>query len=123
MKTVSQGGRAADQVRTSASWFNVCAFGIPSGAFGNLGRNVYRGAGVFNTDFSLFKAFPIKEQMSLQFRFEAFNIFNIQNYDAPSTLTINTTQPKPGEDAPGTGLRRARLRALCLVSGRSGAPY
>lgn len=89
-RTVSQGGRAADQVRTSASWFNVCAFGIPSGAFGNLGRNVYRGAAVFNTDFSLFKSIPIKEQMGVQLRFEFFNIFNIQNYDAPSTVVINT---------------------------------
>ena len=47
---------------------------------------------VFNTDFSLFKSFPIREQMSLQLRFEAFNVFNIQNYDTPANanLTVNT---------------------------------
>ena len=28
-KTISQGGRAADQVRTIVSWFNPCAFGVP----------------------------------------------------------------------------------------------
>jgi len=91
-KTISQGGRAADAVHTSVSWFNVCAFGIPSGAFGNLGRNAFRGPAVFNTDFSLFKSFPIREQMSLQLRFEAFNVFNIQNYDTPANanLTVNT---------------------------------
>jgi hypothetical protein len=32
-KTISNGGRAADQVHTAATWFNPCAFGIPSGGF------------------------------------------------------------------------------------------
>jgi carboxypeptidase family protein/TonB-dependent receptor-like protein len=88
-KTVSQGGLAADAVNTTASWFNVCAFGIPSGAFGNLGRNVFRGEHVVNMDFSMFKSIPIREGWNLQMRFEAFNVFNIQNYDAPSALTVN----------------------------------
>jgi hypothetical protein len=89
-KTVSQGGRAADAVHTSASWFNVCAFGIPSGSFGNFGRNTLRGDAVFNMDLSLFKSFPVREGWNLQFRFEAFNAFNIQNYEVPSAVTINS---------------------------------
>ena len=64
-KTISQGGKAADAVRTIASWFNPCAFGIPSGSFGNLGRNVFRGKSVFNTDLSLFKSFPIRERLAV----------------------------------------------------------
>jgi hypothetical protein len=89
-KTISQGGRAADVVNTSGSWFNPCAFGIPSGAFGNLGRNAFRGPSVYNVDLSLFKSFPVREGWNLQFRFEAFNAFNIQNFDVPSSLTVNT---------------------------------
>ena len=89
-KTISQGGRAADQVHTSQSWFNPCAFGIPSGAFGNLGRNVFRGPHVVNFDFSMFKSFPVREEWNLQLRFEAFNVLNIQNWDVPSVLTINS---------------------------------
>lgn len=91
-KTISQGGKAADAVRTIASWFNPCAFGIPSGSFGNLGRNVFRGKAVFNTDLSLFKSFPIREDWQLQFRTEFFNVFNIQNWDTPANanLTLNT---------------------------------
>ena len=60
--------------------------------FGNLGRNAFRGPAVFNTDFSLFKSFPIREGMNLQLRFEAFNVFNIQNYDTPAQaqLIINS---------------------------------
>ena len=90
-RTVSQGGRAADVVNTAASWFNPCAFGIPNntGAFGNLGRNAFRGSHVVNMDFSLFKSVPIYEGWNLQLRFESFNLFNIQNYDVPSALTIN----------------------------------
>jgi hypothetical protein len=89
-KTVSQGGRAANAVHTSASWFNVCAFGIPSGSFGNFGRNTPRGDSVFNMDLSPFKSFPVREGWNLQLRFEAFNVFNIQNYDVPSVVLINS---------------------------------
>ena len=46
-KTISNGGRAADQTRTFVSWFNPCAFGIPNntGAFGSFGRNVLQRPG------------------------------------------------------------------------------
>ena len=90
-RTISQGGRAADAVRTRQSWFNPCAFGIPNGAFGNLGRNVFRGPAVFNMDFSLFKNIVLGEGVKLQLRGEAFNVFNIQNWDVPSALTINSS--------------------------------
>ncbi|HSE34060.1 MAG TPA: TonB-dependent receptor [Pyrinomonadaceae bacterium] len=87
-------GRAAAQTRTRLTWFNPCAFTIPTvGTFGNFGRNVLRGKAVFNTDLSLFKSFPIKEDMKLQFRMEMFNVFNIQNWDVPSALTINAANP------------------------------
>ena len=92
-KTISQNGRAADAVRVPASWFNPCAFGIPIGQFGNLGRNAFRGPHVVNMDFSLFKSLPLpREGMNLQLRFEAFNLFNIQNYGPPqnANLTLNT---------------------------------
>jgi hypothetical protein len=91
-KTISQGGKAADAVHTIQSWFNPCAFGIPSGAFGSLGRNLFRGKSVFNTDLSLFKSFPLRESWELQFRMETFNVFNIQNWDTPAAgnLTLNT---------------------------------
>jgi hypothetical protein len=93
-KTILQGGKAADAVHTTTTWFNPCAFSVPTlGNFGSFGRNVLRGKAVFNTDLSLFKSFPIKEEMKLQFRMEMFNVFNIQNWDVPSTLTINAANP------------------------------
>jgi hypothetical protein len=94
-KTISQGGRAADAVHIPLSWFNSCAFGIPSGTFGNLGRNAFRGPHVVNMDYSMFKSIHLGERRELQLRFEAFNIFNIQNYNVPkptgnNNLVINS---------------------------------
>jgi len=89
--TISQGGKAADQVHTSQTWFNPCAFTVPSGAFGNLGRDVFRGRPVYNMDVSLFKSIPLpREGMSLQLRFESFNVFNIQNWDTPTTQSSDS---------------------------------
>jgi len=88
-KTISQGGRAADQVRTITNWFNPCAFVAPFGAFGTFPRNALRGPNVYNVDLSLFRSFPITERFKLQFRMEAFNVFNIQSWDTPSSVTIN----------------------------------
>ena len=92
-RTISQGGRAADETHTIISWFNPCAFGIPNntGAFGNLGRNVLRGPAVYTMDMSLFKNILVHEGWKIQLRAEAFNIFNKQNWDTPANanLTLN----------------------------------
>ncbi len=89
--TISAGGKAADATHTARTWFNPCAFGVPFGAFGNLGRNPYTGPHVTNMDFSMFKSVHVGERFNVQFRFEAFNVFNIQNYNVPdSTFTVNS---------------------------------
>ena len=91
-KTISQGGRAADTVRSVDSWFNPCAFASPAaGTFGNFGRNVLRSSNVYNMDFSLFRKIRFTEQKELQFRAEAFNVFNIMNLAVPSVTTIGQT--------------------------------
>jgi hypothetical protein len=87
--TISQGGRAADSVQNSVTWFNPCSFTTPVNSFGDLGRTTYRGPAVFNMDFSVIKNIPLaREGMRLQMAFEAFNLFNIQNLDVPSQLNI-----------------------------------
>jgi hypothetical protein len=90
-KTISQGGRAADQTRTIVSWFNPCAFTSPSGAFGTFPRNALRGPAVYNVDFSMFKSIPVGERFKIQLRMEAFNVFNIQSWETPSAVTINSS--------------------------------
>ncbi len=68
---------------------NRAAFSIPAaGQFGNLGRNVVRGFGAWQQDFALRRQFNLTEKVGLQFRAEAFNIFNHPNFGAiQTTLT------------------------------------
>lgn len=104
-KTISQGGLAADTIHTTQTWFNPCAFVVPSGTFGNLGKNPFRGPAVFNMDFSMFKSVPLpKEGWNLQFRFEFFNIFNNQNLDAPGVGSANSVQVNNASAGSITGL-------------------
>jgi hypothetical protein len=50
------------------------------GCVSNLGRNTFVGPGYWNADTSLFKNFKFFERFNLQFRFEAFNVFNHTNF-------------------------------------------
>lgn len=66
------------------------AFELPVGAtpagdhFGNLGRNAFTGPGFVNTDLSLVKNTKLTERLNLQFRTEAFDIFNHPNFGNPN---------------------------------------
>ncbi len=53
------------------------------GEFGNEGRNAIRGPGLATADLSLFKNFPVRERVRLQFRAEAFNTLNHPNFMLP----------------------------------------
>jgi hypothetical protein len=88
-KTISQGGLAADTTGTAQSWFNPCAFTSPLGTFGNFGRNALRSSHVTNLDFSLTKSIQVAEGKTLQLRFEAFNIMNVQNLASPTSNATN----------------------------------
>jgi Carboxypeptidase regulatory-like domain/TonB dependent receptor len=69
---------------------NINAFAPnPVGTFGDSGRNAYRGPSAKNVDFALMKRFPIKEQVNISFRAEAFNLFNHPNF-GPGNDTFNT---------------------------------
>jgi hypothetical protein len=71
--------------QTPTNWFNESCFSpSPYGSIGNLGRNNLVGPGYVDTDFGLMKSTRIKENLSLQFRAELFNIFNHPNFAPPS---------------------------------------
>jgi len=48
--------------------------------FGNMGRNILRGPGFNNFDFSVAKIWKLYENLQLQFRVEFFNLFNHPNF-------------------------------------------
>ena len=59
-------------------------------AFGNLGRNIYRGPFQQNWDFSLIKNFRLTERQSLRFTTDFFNIWNHVNFANPSINDVET---------------------------------
>jgi Carboxypeptidase regulatory-like domain len=69
---------------TKAQWWNPTAFALPApGTFGNASINSLRGPGYWNDDLSLFKDFPLTERYRVQFRAEAFDVFNHPNLGYP----------------------------------------
>jgi hypothetical protein len=78
--------------RSRTRWFDPAAFGTPAlYTYGNAGRNILYGPGRVNFDASLFKDFVIKEGTKLQFRAEAFNLFNTPQFGLPNA-TIGNAQ-------------------------------
>lgn len=62
---------------------NPNAFIIPpTSALGTAPRNFVRGFGAWQMDLAVRRDFPIYERLKLQFRAEAFNIFNHPNFGA-----------------------------------------
>jgi hypothetical protein len=52
-------------------------FSLPAcGTTGNVGRNTFRGPHYFGDDMSLAKNFRVTERVTMQFRTDAFNVFN-----------------------------------------------
>jgi hypothetical protein len=63
--------------RTFEHWFNTTAFARPTqGGRGNAGPVVARGPGVHNWNMSLFKNVKTSGRANVQFRAEAYNVFN-----------------------------------------------
>jgi hypothetical protein len=105
--------------QTINNWINLAAFALPAnGAFGNGGRNLVRGPGLWQADIGLNKTFPIIERLALSFRAEAFNVFNRAQFGSPSgdlsssnfgriTTTVN-------DGATGSGTPRQLQLALRL---------
>jgi hypothetical protein len=59
--------------------------------FGDAQRNSYTGPSFFNTDLAALKNTPIRENISAQFRLDAFNVFNFINPANPGNLCIDCT--------------------------------
>jgi hypothetical protein len=82
-------GNPNPDIRTNALWYDPKAFRSPAFAFGNFGRNVLRAAPVYNCDLSLIRRFRLGEIAQAQFRFEAFNAFNLMIAGTPQTNLLN----------------------------------
>ena len=73
-------------------WFDPTAFGPTpptNGTFGNVARGSIIGPGLTTFDTSLFKTVSINERWRLQFKAEAFNIFNHSNFAEPNAVVFS----------------------------------
>ncbi len=87
---VSQGGNGAlqaGQVCPGGMGLNPAAFDattpVAENRQGTLGRNAIPGFGLTQVDLSIGRKFSITERLNLQFRADAFNLFNHPNFTNP----------------------------------------
>jgi len=92
--------------QNGSPYFNTSLFSAPAlGAFGNSRRRFFYGPGAFNTDLALLRSFQVSESKSLQFRLEAFNVFNHTQFFGPAAVNgdfssglfgkiVNTAPPR-----------------------------
>jgi hypothetical protein len=80
-------------------WYNPRDFvAPPANTYGNTGRGILYAPGHVNFDTSLSKRFNVMERANVEFRWDAFNLFNHpgfgfpnQNFDSPTAGRITTT--------------------------------
>ena len=94
-------GRSNERPNVTGPVFNDCGnghltqcistnFAVATYAYGNLGRNVLFGPGLYNVDFSAFKNFRIRERATVQFRAEFFNLLNTPAFSNPNATITNS---------------------------------
>ena len=63
--------------RSFERFFRTDVFQLPArGSIGNSARTLFRGPGINSWDLAVFRNFPVREKMRLQFRWELYNAFN-----------------------------------------------
>lgn len=79
------GGPATTALSKFGCYADRSSFMIPppTGTFGTMGRNLFRGPGYRNWDFSVTKNWTIQERFTVQLRGEFFNILNHPNFTNP----------------------------------------
>jgi hypothetical protein len=84
--------------RHADPYFNAALFSLqPLGTPGNAKRRFFFGPGVNNYDMALLKYLPITESKNLEFRFEAFNLFNHAQFDGPASVDGNINSSSFGQ--------------------------
>jgi len=78
-------GNLPTDKQSIGEWYDLtCFVNPPLYTFGNTGRNVLIGPGLFTWDLGGDKDFRMTERFGLQFRAEFFNVLNRANFGLPS---------------------------------------
>ncbi len=98
-------------------FFNTADFSQPAPFTLGNGPAYYdnlRSPGLANTDFSLFKQFHPVEAVKVEFRAEAFNVFNHENFGSPDTGVTDTTFGVINSSQSGTNPRQLQFALKAL---------
>ena len=83
---------SGERVLNGTTTFSPCTFGVAgTNQFGTEQQNAERAPGFRQIDLSLFKAFRTVGDQNLKVRVDAFNVFNISSYSAPSSYIGSST--------------------------------
>jgi len=84
--------------RAQAAAFNAALFSVPTlGTLGNVPRRFFYGPGLENFDTSLQKEVPMPGEKLLQFRLEAFNVFNHAQFFGAAAVNGNISSAGFGQ--------------------------
>ena len=80
---------APRKIGSPDEWWDISTFADPeeqggTPRFGTCGSNILRGPGHINADMGIFRKFQPTEQLSIQFRAEAFNVTNTPHFATPT---------------------------------------
>ncbi len=83
--------------RNGSPAFNTALFSLPSlGEIGNAPRRFFYGPGIYNFDTAIQKNLRLSDSKSLQFRLEAFNVFNHAQFYGPAAVNGNISSANFG---------------------------
>lgn len=95
--------------RSIDRWFDLAAFmAPPQFTFGNAGRGILVGPGLFNVDLGVHRNFAVTERKYVSFRWEMFNAFNRANFGDPNASIGNNVAGQI------SGTQPARIIQLAL---------
>jgi Carboxypeptidase regulatory-like domain/TonB-dependent Receptor Plug Domain len=81
-----------DDATVPGGWrFNRAAFVARTNNHGTLPRNALRGFALFQLDAALRRRVPLRGRTALEFRVEAYNVFNRPNFASPSGALTSST--------------------------------
>jgi len=106
--------------QTPNDWINAAAFTTPAaGTYGDAGRNLVRAPGLWQTDLAMAKKVSLSDRLAMEFRADAFNVFNRAQFGSPSAnlsspLSFGVITTPVNQGATGSGTPRQFQLALRL---------